>query len=182
MSSHPIHSIDNAPAQSVPVLQTLQQAFGFIPNIAGAMAGSPVLIKAFIGVFQNVHAGSFSEAQIQTLLLTNAVTNRCSWAVAFHSHLALSQGLTQQDVAAIRAGHTPADAKHAALSLLAKSLIETRGHPAADAVRRFLDAGFTREHILEVIAAVAASTITNYTGSVANPPLEEAFQAHAWNA
>jgi len=33
-----------------------------------------------------------SEAQIQTLLLTNAVTNACAWAVAFHSVLALKEG------------------------------------------------------------------------------------------
>jgi AhpD family alkylhydroperoxidase len=182
MSSYPIYTIDNAPAQSVPVLQTLQQVFGFIPNIAGAMAGSPVLIKAFIGVFQNAHAGSFSEPQIQVLLLTNAVTNRCTWAVAFHTHLALSQGVAPEDVAAIRAGHAPADAKHAALSSLAKNLIDTRGHPAAEVVERFLDAGFTREQILETVTVVAASTITNYTGSVANPPLEKDFQAHAWKA
>jgi hypothetical protein len=32
-----------------------------------------------------------------------------------------------------------------------------------------------------VIAVVAASTITNHTGSVTKPPLEAAFQAHAWN-
>jgi hypothetical protein len=29
---------------------------------------------------------------------------------------------------------------------------------------------------------VAASTITNYVGSVANPPLEEMFKEHAWEA
>jgi len=31
---------------------------------------------------------------------------------------------------------------------------------------RFLAAGFSKDHLLEVIAAVAASTITNYTGSI----------------
>jgi hypothetical protein len=31
-----------------------------------------------------------------------------------------------------------------------------------------------------VIAAVAASTITNYTGSITKPPLEAPFEVHAW--
>jgi hypothetical protein len=53
---------------------------------------------------------------------------------------------------------------------------------AADVVQRFLDAGFQRLHVLEAVTAVAASTITNYAGSIANPPLEEVFQAHAWRA
>jgi hypothetical protein len=31
-----------------------------------------------------------------------------------------------------------------------------------------------------VIAIVAASTITNYAGSIADPPLEDPFRQHAW--
>jgi hypothetical protein len=34
--------------------------------------------------------------------------------------------------------------------------------------------------MLEVIAVVAASTITNYTASVTEPPLEAQFEAFAW--
>jgi hypothetical protein len=40
-----------------------------------------------------VHASSLTEPQIQTLLLTNAVTNASEWAVAFHTALALKQGV-----------------------------------------------------------------------------------------
>ena len=54
-----------------------------VPNIAGTIASSPKLISGLIGVFQQVHGGSFTGAQIQTLLLTNAVTNGGTWAVAF---------------------------------------------------------------------------------------------------
>ena len=37
-------------------------------------------------------------------------------------------------------------------------------------------------HLLEVITAVAASTITNYTGNITKPPVEAAFEAYAWSA
>ena len=37
-----------------------------------------------------------------------------------------------------------------------------------------------KDHALEVIAIVAASTISNYTGSITKPPLEAPFQAHIW--
>jgi LysR substrate binding domain len=69
MTSYPIYDIASAPEQSKPVLELLQQTFGLIPNIAGAMANSPELIKAFVGRFREVHSGTFSEAEIQTLLL-----------------------------------------------------------------------------------------------------------------
>lgn len=180
MSSYPVHTIESAPAQSKPVLQKLQQAFGLIPNIAATMAASPVLINGFIGLFERVHASSLTDAQIQTLLLTNAVTNASEWAVAFHSALALKEGLRRTEVEAIRHGGLPDDAKLAALSTLARTLIEKRGRLTDEDRQRFLAAGFSAEQVLEVIAVVAASTITNYTGSITKPPLEAPFQEHAW--
>jgi alkylhydroperoxidase family enzyme len=182
MSSYAVHTIESAPEQSKPVLQQLQQAFGLIPNIAAAMAASPVLINGFIGLFEHVHASSLTEPQIQTLLLTNAVTNASEWAVAFHTALALKQGVHPADVNAIRYGGLPADAGLAALSTLARTLIEKRGHLVESDQRRFLESGFNSEQILEVIAVVAASTITNYTGSVTQPTLEVPFEEFVWHA
>ncbi|MFM0128450.1 carboxymuconolactone decarboxylase family protein [Paraburkholderia sediminicola] len=182
MSTFHIHTIESAPEQSRPVLRQLEQNFGLIPNIAGAMAESPVLIGGFIGIFQKVHAGTFTEAQIQTLLLTNAVTNACSWAVAFHTALALKEGLSPADVEAIRDGRAPADCKHAALSTLTKTAIEKRGHLGDNDVNSFLEAGFREDQVLEVLTVLAASTITNYAGNITKPPLEAPFQEYVWNA
>lgn len=182
MTSFPVNTIDSAPERARPALQQLQSAFGMLPNIAGAMSTSPVLINSLVGLFQNVHGGSFTEAQIQTLLLTNAVTNACTWAAAFHTALALKEGLELEDVQAIRERRLPKNGKLAALSALAKALIEKRGLLDEQDVDRFVAAGFGKDHAPEVIAVVAASTITNYTGSVTKTPLEAAFHAHAWSA
>jgi len=182
MSTFPVLTLANAPEHSRPTLRALEDAFGFVPNVAGAMAASPVLIGGFIGVFRSVHAGTFTEPQIQTLLLTNAVTNACAWAVAFHTTLSLDAGIAAADVQAVRDGRLPADPKHAALSRLARQLIEQRGRLADADIARFAAAGFAPEQALEVILVSAASTITNYAGSVTKPPLEETFQPNAWAA
>jgi len=182
MSRYPTHTLESAPLQSQPVLRQLQQAFGMIPNIAAKMALSPVLTNGFIGLFERVHASSLTEPQIQTLLLTNAVANASEWPVAFHTALALKQGVSSADVDAIRHGGVPADAQLAALSTLARTLIEKRGRLAGSDQQRFVEAGFSAEQLLEVIAVVAASTITNYTSSVTEPELEAQFDAFAWRA
>ncbi|MGI3902595.1 MAG: carboxymuconolactone decarboxylase family protein [Janthinobacterium lividum] len=182
MSFYPVHTLHTAPEASRPSLEALQSAFGFIPNMAGAMATSPVLIGSLVGLFDKVHGGSFTEPQIQVLLLTNAVTNASVWAVAFHSVLALRHGIDPADVEAIRSGTAPGEPRLAALSNLTRSFIESRGHLdpcVADAV---LAAGFTSEHVLEAIAVCAASTMTNYTASATQPPLESKFGDFAWRA
>ncbi|MGH7074972.1 MAG: carboxymuconolactone decarboxylase family protein [Stellaceae bacterium] len=180
MTTFTVHTIESAPERSKPALQQLQSTFGIIPNIVGAIATSPVLINSLVGLFGNVHGGSFSEAQIQSILLTDAVTNGSSWAVAFHTALALKEGIKPADVQAIREGRLPKDSKFATLSGSAKTMIEKRGRLDDEEINRFLAAGFGKDHLLEVIAAVAASTITNYTGSITKPPLEAPFQEHAW--
>lgn len=182
MTHFPVYTLDIAPELSRSALGGLAQAFGRVPNIAGAMAGSSRLINGLVGVFGQVHGGSFTEAEIQVLLLTNAVTNSAAWAVAFHSFLALREGLTEADVEAIRQRRLPQDARLAALSRLARALIENRGHVVDEASAAFLEAGFDQTLLLEVILVVAASTMTNYTASVAQPTLDEFLEPYAWSA
>ncbi len=182
MQAFPVHTIESAPAQSQPSLEALQGTFGMLPNLLGAMSTSPVLISELVALFQKVHGSSFSEQQIQIVLLTNAVTNASAWPVAFHTALALKAGVAAADVQAIRERAIPPNPKHAALSTLARTLIEKRGRLDDADVSRFLQAGFDKARLLEVIGVVAASTITNYTGSVTKPPVEAAFAEYAWSA
>ena len=182
MSTYPVHTIESAPEKSKPALQDLKNAFGFVPNVVGAMAASPVLISSLVPVFHNVHSGSFSEAETQVVLLTDAVTNSAAWPVALHSKLALEAGVSADDVQAIRARSAPKDRKLAAMSALARAMIEKRGHLEDRDLAAFQEAGYGQDLVLEVITIVAASAITNYTASITRPALEEALKPHAWSA
>jgi alkylhydroperoxidase family enzyme len=182
MPHYPIHTIASAPEHSKSALEKLQQTFGVIPNLATAIANSPKLINSLVGVFQQVHSSSLTEPEIQIVLLTDAVANSSTYAVAFHTALALQQGVSSEETDAIRELRVPTDKRFAALSTLAKRLIEKRGHLSDQELDSFIAAGFTKEQVLEVIAVVAASTITNYAGTIANPPLEDPFRQYAWRA
>lgn len=180
MPNYPVQTIASAPEGSKSALEQLKKAFGVVPNIVGAIANSPKLINSLVGLFGQVHSPGLTEAENQIVLLTDAVTNSSTYAVAFHTALALQQGISSEETTAIRDRRLPTNKRFAALSGLAKALIEKRGHLAEPELDSFNAAGFTKEQVLEVIAIVAASTITNYTGTIANPPLEDAFRQHAW--
>jgi alkylhydroperoxidase family enzyme len=180
MPTYQIRTIASAPEKSKPALEQLQQAFGVIPNLAAVIANSPKLVNSLVGVFQQVHSSSLTEQEIQIVLLTDAIANSSTYAVAFHTALALQQGVSSEETDAIRERRLPADKRFAALSTLAKALIEKRGHLNGQELDSFIAAGFTKEQILEVVATVAASTITNYAGTIADPPLEDPFRQHAW--
>ncbi len=182
MPNYPIHTLASAPEKSKPALEQLQKAFGVLPNLPAVIANSSKLINSLVGLFGQVHSPGLSEAENQIVLLTDAVTNSSTYAVAFHTALALQQGISSEETTAIRERHLPADKRFAALSALAKTLIEKRGHLSEQELDSFIGSGFTREQVLEVIAIVAASTITNYAGTIANPALEDPFSQYAWQA
>jgi len=180
MNNYAIHNLETAPDGSKAALQGLRQALGLIPNLAATMANSPPLINSFVAAFGQFGAGTFSGAERQTLLLSNAVANPCAWAVAFHSTLALREGVDAADVDAVRRGELPADPRLAALSALTRALIDKRGHLDAADAKAFAAAGYDDDQLLEVVTGLAISTMANYAGNIATPPVEEPFQAQAW--
>jgi alkylhydroperoxidase family enzyme len=182
MPNYPVHTIASAPEKSKPALEQLQKAFGVLPNLPAVIANSPKLINSLVGLFGQVHSPGLSEVENQIVLLTDAVTNSSAYAVAFHTALALQHGVSSEETTAIRELRLPTDKRFAALSALAKTLIEKRGHVSDQELDAFLSAGFTKEQVLEVVTIVAASTITNYTGTIANPPLDETFRQYAWQS
>jgi alkylhydroperoxidase family enzyme len=177
-----LHTIETAPEKSRPTLQNFQHHLGFLPNAIATMAGSPVLLNAFAAVFSGFHGGSFDDRERQALLLTNAVTLRCPWTVAAHSTFALEHGMAAGDVAAMRAGLLPENPNYAALSGLTRALLEKRGHAGEAEIERFTAAGYASSLLLEVITALAISTLAATTANLAGSPLDARFEAQAWAA
>jgi AhpD family alkylhydroperoxidase len=177
MTDYPIHTLDTAPVWAGPPFARLQEAFGFVPSAAGAMASSSALLHSFFSAFGHFRGeASFTPAERQVILLSNAVANDCAWAVAFHTLEAHQDGVPPADIDAIRDRRAPAEPRLAALSRLAQALITKRGRlDTSDA------AGLEPVEVLEVIAGVAISTMTNYAAAVADPPLQEQYRRYAWD-
>ncbi|GHH38849.1 carboxymuconolactone decarboxylase family protein [Lentzea cavernae] len=152
-------------------------------TVADLMADSPALINAFFSAYGHFcDEGTFAPDERQVLLLSNAVANRSEWAVAFHTLEALTEGVEPSAVEAIRQGMLPKNPRMAALSSFTQSVIELRGQVDDAELAAFQAAGFTGEQVLEVIAGVAVSTMSNYLANIARPPLEDAVLPHSWNA
>ncbi|MEV6825965.1 carboxymuconolactone decarboxylase family protein [Amycolatopsis sp. NPDC051102] len=183
MTSYRIHTAATADESVKEPLKALESAFGFVPAAAGLMANSPVLLGSFFAAFGHFRGGgTFGPDERQVLLLSNAVANRCEWAVAFHTLESLEDGVEPAVVEAIRRGERPGDERMAALWAFTQALIETRGHVGDDRVAAFRSAGFTGEQVFEVITAVAISAMTNHTANLARPALEDTVSPHAWTA
>ena len=148
---------------------------------AAKMATSPVLIASFIQIFDKVHGGSFTEPEISD----RAPDRRSDQPLRTGrrpSQRPRSQG---RSLSSGRGGDarwpvTVGCKARRAFGAGAHALIEQRGRLDEDSIERFVAVGYRNELVLEVITIVAASTITNYTGNVTNPPLEPMLQSQEW--
>ena len=59
-------------------------------------------------------------------------------------------------------------------------VVDNRGWVADGDVKAFLDAGFTRRQVLDLLTGVAMKTMSNYTNHLAHTPLDEAWAAYSW--
>ncbi|HSR70588.1 MAG TPA: carboxymuconolactone decarboxylase family protein [Acidobacteriota bacterium] len=180
-NEYTIYNEENAPEEARETLKQVKKAYGFLPNLIGLMAESPALAKSYTALSAAFDETSFSAAEKQTVLLAASYVNECGYCMAAHSTVAQMTKVPEDVVEALRTGQPIQDTKLEALRRLTEEIVVERGWPSELAVENFLDAGYERKHILEVLVGVAMKTVSNYTNHVADTPLDAAFAANRWD-
>jgi len=183
MTSFTTHTIESAPAGSKPILTAAKQSLGFVPNLYGVLAESPAMLAAYKslgGLFDT--QSSFNATERQIVLLATSYDNECHYCMAAHTTLAGMQAVPNDVVQAVRNGEQIADPRLEALRSFTIKVVRDRGWVSKGDTQAFLDAGFTRAQLLEVILGVGMKTLSNYVNHVACIPLDDAFKASAWTS
>lgn len=181
MSQFDVHTLDSASTDGQKALQAAQSKFGFAPNVIGVMAEAPALAEGYLtlsGIFGN---SSLSAQKQQVVLLATSYINDCTYCVAAHTTVAQGVGLSQEALDALRTGGELPDARQNALATFTRTLVESQGWAGDAAVQAFLDAGFTKQNVFEVVLGVGVKTLSNYTNHLAGTPLDAAFEANSWS-
>jgi AhpD family alkylhydroperoxidase len=157
------------------------EAYKFLPNLTGMMANHPALLNTYWfgnGYLENDKL--FTHIEQQVLFLVTSYENNCHYCVAAHSSIGKMYGVPDQVINAIREGNVIPDAKLEALSKYAKSTVVNRGRVSDNDIEAFLNAGYSKEHMLEVIVIVSLKVLTNYLNYLAKTPVDKQFLAMEW--
>lgn len=180
MTPFTIHTPESAPAAASDALQTVQQKYRFVPNLLGELAGAPAALKAYLSLGDLLAGSSLRPVEQQVVLIAASVANGCTYCVAAHTAGLKFAGLADDQIEALREGRPLADHRLQALRALTMAIVDGRGQISHGELQQFLDAGFTREQVLEVLVGVAMKTLSNYTNHIAETPLDAQFQPFAW--
>jgi alkylhydroperoxidase family enzyme len=174
-----IHTIETAPEASREILASTQQTFGFIPNLERVLAEAPAVLKGAMTLWDLFETTSFTPIEQQIIYLTANYIHECHYCMAAHSSLA-EVCMLPQEINALRHGQTLVEPKLQALQKFTRLAIEQRGWLDDRAVEEFIDAGYTKQQVLEVILGIAIKVIHNYTNHIAKTPLDKEFQFYVW--
>lgn len=180
MTEFTLYDETNAPEGSQVLLAQSKKAFGMVPGLHAVMAEAPGLLEAYKIVGQLFATSSLDNDEITVVWQTVNVENACHYCVPAHTGIAKSMGVSDAITDALRNESPLPNAKLEVLRDFTLSVIRDRGNVDDDKVQAFLDAGFTKRNILEVILGYSQKVMSNYTNHLAHTPLDESFSKFAW--
>lgn len=177
MTQFTIHTKDTAPEAAKPILEAVQEKFGFVPNLLGSLAEAPNVLKAYLDLDAITSQGTLNATEKQIVQITTSRANGCEYCVAAHSVISDMQKLPADVINAVREDTPIADSKLEALRLFTKKVVAKQGWVCEDTLNSFLNAGYSKAQVLEVVLSVTQKTLSNYANHILGTPIDQAFQS-----
>lgn len=160
-----------ATGKAAELLNTVQQAFGMVPNTAKVMANSPAVLESFLVFSTAMGSATIGSKLHNQLKLTTSEANSCTYCTSILSAVAPSAGLSVDDILAGRSGYSEDRRTKAALAF-ANDVLESRGKVSNQQLAAVRTAGFGDTEIVEIIASVVLGCFTNFLNNVADTDLD----------
>jgi uncharacterized peroxidase-related enzyme len=164
MRNFKVPSIGEVSGNNQVIFDKLQSALGMVPNLYATMAYSDTGLENYMA-FQNGKT-SLSKKQKEAVNLVVSQVNGCVYCQSAHTVLGKMNGFTEDQIIGIRKGSAPFDPKLDALVNIAKAVTENRGRISDEVLNNFLDAGFTKGSIVDVVIAIADKVVMNYLHNI----------------
>lgn len=162
---------ETAQGHTKELLDTVQQAFGVVPNAAKVLANSPAALESFLAFSQAIGNASIGEKLHSQVKLTTSETNSCSYCTSILSAVAPSAGLSAEDILAGRTATSEDHRTDAALKF-AEAVLESRGKVSDEQLEAVREAGFNDAEVVEIVTSVVLGCFTNFLNNVADTELD----------
>lgn len=182
MSKFTIHTLAESTGDRKAILEGVKQRYGMVPNVIAGMAESPVAVKGYTGLIDAMFQTTFTKTELHVVWFTINIEHNCHYCMSAHTPWAMEHGVPQNVIDTARAGGSYSDARLEALRVFTQAMVRKRGWVDDAAIDSFLSAGFRRESIFEIIAAIAYKVMTNYTNHIVKPELDEEYRPYRWSA
>ena len=157
-------------AENQAIFDNLEKALGFVPNIFATYAYSDNALKNYLDLSNAKTSLKTKEKEVVNLAVSQV--NECEYCLAAHTAIAGMNGFSSEQILELRAGSASFDNKLDALAKISRNITENRGSTDPQVVENFLNAGWTKENLIDTIVLVGDKTITNYLHKTTQVPVD----------
>ena len=176
-----IFDINTASEKSKTLLQKSKDAYGYIPNLHGVLAGSPNLLEAYQNLHELFANSSFNKEELTVVWQTINVEHECHYCVPAHAGIAKAMKVDDAIINALRDQSELPTKKLQVLHNTTLALTRNRGYISEEELNAFYEEGYTQRNLLDIILGLSQKVISNYTNHIAETPLDDAFQKFSWS-
>lgn len=176
-----MHTPEAAPDASRHSLLEAKKTFGLVPNVLAGLAESPAAIKGYMTLSDLFAKTRLSPVEQQVVALATSLENECEYCVGVHTVIAKNTAKVPAPIIeALRSGGKLPDPKLDALATFTRTVVRKRGWVDEAVVKSFIDAGFDRAQLLDVLLGISMKTLSNYTNHIIGTPLDKEFESGRW--
>jgi uncharacterized peroxidase-related enzyme len=156
------------------MLEHYEKTFGVIPNFFRLLALSPDALKSIADLHATL-GKSLGPKTRERIHIMTAEVNGCNYCLTAHTFLAGKfAGLTKEDRDLNREGHSNDPKADPALQFAYK-VAKSRGHVEAADIDAVRAAGYTDGQIIDIVAELAFSFVTNLFNNTFQTDLDAGF-------
>jgi len=175
-----LHDTATAPAASAEILNGVQKAWGFVPNLHRVLAESPAALEAYNTLWGIAEKAGFTAQERNIAFLAIIYENECTYCMAGHTNLSRMAKVDPEVIAAVRENRPIADARLEALRQFAGKITRQRGVVSDGDVAAFKAAGYDNRAVLDLLVLAATKLISNYTNHLADTPNDSFMKGTEW--
>ncbi|MCU0941037.1 MAG: carboxymuconolactone decarboxylase family protein [Hydrogenophaga sp.] len=171
-TARPVHvpTRDQVSTTNQALFDQLAKGLGQVPNLYATLAHSRHALGTYLAL-QNATSSITGRAR-EVINLVVSEVNACEYCLAAHTVIGRMHGFSNEQILEIRRGRAPFDPKLDALARFAQRVTQARGHVADSEVAALLDAGWSREQLVDTIVVIGDKTVTNYLHAVTKVPVD----------
>ncbi len=176
-----LHDLHSAPEESKPLLETFKTNFGRIIGFYGMLAESPEALRGYKALSDAFDAITLSDDEKTVIWQTINVEHECHYCVPAHTFMAKAMNVSDELIGGLRDEAPLGDPRLEALRSFTLILVRNRGHASDAEIKAFLDAGYTRRNILEVVLGISEKVLSNYVNHLTKTPVDKEWDRFRWS-
>jgi uncharacterized peroxidase-related enzyme len=170
MSTFNVPKREEVSSANQAIFENLEKAIGFVPNLFATYAYSENALANYLALSNAKTSLTTKEKEVVNLAVSQV--NNCNYCLSAHTAIAKMNGFTEDQILELRQGRASFDDRLDALAQLAKNITENRGATDSSVVDNFIQAGWSKENLIDAIVLVGDKTISNYINNTTEVPID----------